>query len=288
MNIFYKIIIFFSKNFYFRILIYNSLYEKVCLILFWMRLFQKKLKLISKFQKSKKTNLNIIQSVCFWNGSFGTELFQKVLVFQKTNFFGSLIVSVNKNLFRNLRIYFKNSRCGNSYRNLTTKKRFKFANSDLRDIICGNYCILLKTFWRFINDFFGVLRMTSKWILIIFSLLVISNVIMSQEPSSEKEETKKKEIIVTGKADFTNPNSASEDTIRSEQIRSRPLSRTGEIAEFVPGMIATQHSGSGKGNQYFLRGFNLDHGTDFASHVNGIPINNPSHGHGQGYTDLSF
>lgn len=138
------------------------------------------------------------------------------------------------------------------------------------------------------DDFLGVLGITPKRTLIAFNLLVISNILMAQEPNPEKEEIKKKEIIVTGKADFTNLNSASEDTIRSEQIRSRPISRTGEIAEFVPGMIATQHSGSGKGNQYFLRGFNLDHGTDFASHVNGIPINNPSHGHGQGYTDLGF
>lgn len=53
-------------------------------------------------------------------------------------------------------------------------------------------------------------------------------------------------------------------------------------------MIATQHSGSGKANQYFLRGFNLDHGTDFATRVDGVPINMPTHGHGQGYTDLSF
>ena len=53
-------------------------------------------------------------------------------------------------------------------------------------------------------------------------------------------------------------------------------------------MIVTQHSGDGKANQYFLRGFNLDHGTDFATAVAGMPVNMPSHGHGQGYTDLNF
>ena len=58
--------------------------------------------------------------------------------------------------------------------------------------------------------------------------------------------------------------------------------------ETVPGMIATQHSGGGKANQYFLRGFNLDHGTDFRITVDGVPVNMPSHGHGQGYADLNF
>ena len=82
--------------------------------------------------------------------------------------------------------------------------------------------------------------------------------------------------------------SASEGTIGSEEIANRPLLRTGEILEFVPGMVVTQHSGSGKANQYFLRGFNLDHGTDFNSAIDGMPINMRTHGHGQGYTDLNF
>ncbi|WP_438865440.1 TonB-dependent receptor [Neptunicella sp.] len=68
----------------------------------------------------------------------------------------------------------------------------------------------------------------------------------------------------------------------------RPLLRTGELMELVPGMVATQHSGSGKANQYFLRGFNLDHGTDFATFVDGMPVNMRTHGHGQGYTDINF
>ena len=64
--------------------------------------------------------------------------------------------------------------------------------------------------------------------------------------------------------------------------------RPGEILEFVPGVIVTQHTGDGKANQYFLRGFNLDHGTDFATSVNGMPTNLPTHAHGQGYSDLNF
>lgn len=82
--------------------------------------------------------------------------------------------------------------------------------------------------------------------------------------------------------------SASEGRVSHEEIQQRPLLRTGEILESVPGLVATQHSGSGKANQYFLRGFNLDHGTDFATSIDGMPINMRSHGHGQGYTDLNF
>ena len=81
---------------------------------------------------------------------------------------------------------------------------------------------------------------------------------------------------------------ASQGTIRAELLKSRPPQRPGEVLEFVPGMIVTQHSGDGKANQYFLRGFNLDHGTDFATSVAGMPVNMPTHGHGQGYTDLNF
>jgi outer membrane receptor protein involved in Fe transport len=81
---------------------------------------------------------------------------------------------------------------------------------------------------------------------------------------------------------------ASQGTINRELLKSRPALRPGEVLEFVPGLIVTQHSGDGKANQYFLRGFNLDHGTDFATRVNGMPVNMPTHGHGQGYTDLNF
>jgi len=82
--------------------------------------------------------------------------------------------------------------------------------------------------------------------------------------------------------------SASEGVIGSEEIANRPILRTGEILEFIPGMVVTQHSGSGKANQYFLRGFNLDHGTDFNTRIDGMPVNMRTHGHGQGYTDLNF
>lgn len=82
--------------------------------------------------------------------------------------------------------------------------------------------------------------------------------------------------------------SASQGIVNQQEISIRPLLRTGEVLELVPGMVVTQHSGTGKANQYFLRGFNLDHGTDFATFVDGMPVNMRTHGHGQGYTDLNF
>lgn len=83
-------------------------------------------------------------------------------------------------------------------------------------------------------------------------------------------------------------NSASEGTVLSDQLALRPLLRPAEVLEVVPGLIVSQHSGSGKANQYYLRGFNLDHGTDFAASLIGMPLNMPTHGHGQGYLDLQF
>ena len=81
---------------------------------------------------------------------------------------------------------------------------------------------------------------------------------------------------------------ASQGSVTSSLIASRAALRTGELLEFVPGMIVTQHSGDGKANQYFLRGFNLDHGTDFATYVDAMPVNMRSNAHGQGYSDLNF
>lgn len=81
---------------------------------------------------------------------------------------------------------------------------------------------------------------------------------------------------------------ASAGTVTRRLIANRPALRPGEVLEFVPGVIVTQHSGDGKANQYFLRGFNLDHGTDFATYVDGMPVNSVTHAHGQGYTDLNF
>ena len=81
---------------------------------------------------------------------------------------------------------------------------------------------------------------------------------------------------------------ASAGTVTSKLIESRPTLRPAEVLEFVPGVIVSQHSGDGKANQYYLRGFNLDHGTDFATFVDGMPVNMPTHAHGHGYSDLNW
>lgn len=84
------------------------------------------------------------------------------------------------------------------------------------------------------------------------------------------------------------PTAAGAATISGADVNARPFARPGEALEVVPGLIVTQHSGEGKANQYFLRGFNLDHGTDLAISVDGTPVNMPTHGHGQGYADINF
>ena len=97
-------------------------------------------------------------------------------------------------------------------------------------------------------------------------------------------------IVVMGKAEnlLGVAPSASKGQASAEELAQRPFLRTGELLEVVPGMIITQHSGGGKTNQYFVRGFNLDHGTDFAIFVDDMPVNNRTHGHGQGYADINF
>jgi hypothetical protein len=82
--------------------------------------------------------------------------------------------------------------------------------------------------------------------------------------------------------------SASQGAITAAQLEVRPTLRAGEVLETVPGLIVSQHSGEGKANQYYLRGFNLDHGTDFALTIAGIPINTPTGGHAHGYADSNF
>ncbi|MDQ6769117.1 MAG: TonB-dependent receptor [Gemmatimonadota bacterium] len=110
------------------------------------------------------------------------------------------------------------------------------------------------------------------------------------------------EVVVTGKQTFRNladlgdpvndligiADAATVGVITAREIERRPFSRAGEILETVPGVVVSQHSGEGKANQYYLRGFNLDHGTDIAIMVAGVPVNMPTHAHGQGYADANF
>ena len=96
-------------------------------------------------------------------------------------------------------------------------------------------------------------------------------------------------IDVKGRADdlIGIADSATQGTVGAFEIAARPILRSGEVLETVPGLIITQHAGGGKANQYFLRGFNLDHGTDFAIFLDGMPLNLPSHAHGEGYSDMN-
>ena len=82
--------------------------------------------------------------------------------------------------------------------------------------------------------------------------------------------------------------SGTQGMVGATEIQDRPILRSGEVLETVPGLIITQHAGGGKANQYFLRGFNLDHGTDIAIFLDDMPLNLPSHAHGEGYSDMNI
>ena len=114
--------------------------------------------------------------------------------------------------------------------------------------------------------------------------LLVPTLLCAHEPEVMEK------TVITGRADslLNVADAASEGYVGEDHLEYRPLLRPGELLETVPGVIVTQHSGSGKANQYFSRGFNLDHGTDFATSVDGVPVNLPTHAHGQGYTDLNF
>ena len=92
-------------------------------------------------------------------------------------------------------------------------------------------------------------------------------------------------VIATGPSNMT---AASSGGVNQGELASQPLLRPAAVLENVPGLIVTQHSGEGKANQYFLRAFNLDHGTDLATEIDDMPVNMPTHAHGQGYSDLNF
>ncbi len=101
------------------------------------------------------------------------------------------------------------------------------------------------------------------------------------------EELQEVVIYARGEQLIGKAEAASEGAVGGADLSVRPLLRVAELLEAVPGLIAAQHSGSGKANQYFLRGFQLDHGTDFTSYVDDVPWNFRTHGHGQGYLDIN-
>ena len=98
------------------------------------------------------------------------------------------------------------------------------------------------------------------------------------------------EVVVTAERRelIGNTTTASEGIVVNDELALTPAYRPGQLLETVPGLQVTSHSGEGKANQYLMRGYNLDHGTDLAVSIDGMPVNNPTHAHGQGYTDLNF
>lgn len=137
------------------------------------------------------------------------------------------------------------------------------------------------------QKFAGKLSKISLVLLMTFPVVAMSNQL---QQDTEATSTEIENIEVEGRSQnlIGEAISASEGVVGQSELANRPMLRTGEVLELVPGMVVTQHSGTGKANQYFLRGFNLDHGTDFATSIDGMPINMRTHGHGQGYTDLNF
>jgi len=112
---------------------------------------------------------------------------------------------------------------------------------------------------------------------------------LTESDASDTAEIRDGEIIVYGRGEqrIGLAGAASEGGVAGADIDVRPLLRPAELLEATPGMIATQHSGGGKANQYFLRGFNLDHGTDYSVYIDDMPMNFRTHGHGQGYLDVN-
>ena len=120
------------------------------------------------------------------------------------------------------------------------------------------------------------------------ALAFFSAFFAQHSPAQESETTPQVRIIGHYENAVGTSDAASQGTITPQLIEARPMQRPGEVLEYVPGVIITQHSGDGKANQYFLRGFNLDHGTDFLTTINHMPVNMPTHAHGQGYSDINF
>ena len=121
-------------------------------------------------------------------------------------------------------------------------------------------------------------------------LLTASVFLLNSTGSAQQGELEIEEIHVWGRSLqlLGTADSASQGVVGYDDFSTRPLARVAELVEVIPGMIATQHSGPGKANQYFLRGFNLDHGSDFSTYFDGMPVNWRTHAHAQGYMDLNF
>jgi outer membrane receptor protein involved in Fe transport len=124
-----------------------------------------------------------------------------------------------------------------------------------------------------------------------FSCNILFGVVTATLPISAwagGEQTLEKVVVVGETTTLGVSDAASVGTVTQKQLEARTVYRPGELLESVPGLIVSQHSGEGKANQFYLRGFNLDHGTDLRTTVDGMPVNQRSHAHGQGWTDVNF
>ena len=147
--------------------------------------------------------------------------------------------------------------------------------------------MMLVGFFAFVHGL-----VTSRLAAFVLACLFGSSAMAHQAPTSKPTNsvpTQLPEVVVEGRQDslLGIADSAGQGTTGQTQLADRPILRSGEIMETVPGVIITQHAGGGKANQYFLRGFNLDHGTDFATYLDDMPLNLPSHAHGEGYSDMN-
>jgi len=122
--------------------------------------------------------------------------------------------------------------------------------------------------------------------------LSMAHVVSAQEPAPKPEEPPARPeeptlppVVVTAPPPVS---SSSEVFIPGRDFQLRPEGRPADILRLVPGFVISQHQGGGKAEQYFLRGFDADHGTDVALFIDGLPVNLRSHAHGQGYADLHF
>jgi len=126
--------------------------------------------------------------------------------------------------------------------------------------------------------------------LLSFSLLLVTAPIASAAEPSKQSDTQLETVVIetSRNSQLGIAESANTGVVTQEQLQARTVYRAGELLEATPGLIVSQHSGEGKANQFYLRGFNLDHGTDLRTTVDGMIVNQRSHGHGQGWTDLNF
>ena len=130
-------------------------------------------------------------------------------------------------------------------------------------------------------------------LLAVTPLAIVASAALSSPANAQSAQARSQEpleevvIFARGENLIGKAAAASEGAVGGADLSVRPMLRVAELLEVVPGLIAAQHSGSGKANQYFLRGFNLDHGTDFTTYIDDVPMNLRTHGHGQGYLDLN-